>query len=998
MKRKIYIKYIALFLMTCLFGQYALAQSKVYKGRIISSNGNYIKDAEVTLVGTDNKVRANEKGEFSLEAEGEALIQIDAGLVSRVFKLEDNKDYTLSAYAENIDMGLGYNKKPAGITAAVSTVNAGALNKMSVVNPENALYGQLAGLTVLQNDGTPWSRRPDLMVRGIGTLNNNSVLVLVDGIERPMSSLIIDDIESISVLKDAGALAIYGQRGANGAIIVTTKRGEYDSFKVDATYQYGLNTAFRTPEFLDAYQYAAAVNEASAMDGNPFVYSQWDLQDFKNGTNPLFSPNVDWEDEAMNDFGISTNFNTSFKGGRENVRYFSSINYQTEKGLFNHTDLDSRYDSQLKYTRFNVRANIDADITSTTLLAVNLSASMGDRKYPGGINGIMKAIYNTPSAAYPVRSLNDYWGGTEYYDNNPVAKISSTGYRQDFQRELLGDMTIKQDLSKMLDGLSAEVTAAFDNSAVFQEGRTKTYEYESVNVLRDEQTGAITDTIANLYGQESPLTDIDGNHNAITQWRHATFRAKANYDKSWGDNHLFASMMYSQDKMVDNGQYNTILHQNIAGAVQYAYKEKYFADVNVAYSGSSTLPVSGRFGLFPSLSGAWIVSREDFMNNSSAINLLKLRASWGMTGNDLMSPNLYDQKFSNGGKYFYTDNFSGLRGYQQGRLASTGLTYETATMTNVGLDMRFFNKLDLTVDAFYEKRTDILVDSEGTVSNVVGVKTAFVNSGEVENKGIEADLLWKDNIGSLNYYLGGNFSFVQNKVLNRNEAYRPHDYMKRTGQAVGQMYGLEAVGFFEDENDIVNSPAQLFSDVRPGDIKYKDQNDDGVINDFDEVAIGHSSLYPEIYYSAKLGFEIKGFGVDALLQGMANQTIYLNTSSVFWPLRNNTNISDFSADRWTPQTKNTATLPRLSLDDNANNYQKNTIWLADGDYLKLRSLDLYYNLPEKLVKSVKLANARVFVRGMNLFSIDKIEVVDPEAIDISYPTLASYHLGVNIGF
>jgi TonB-linked SusC/RagA family outer membrane protein len=969
------------------------AQETVKNGRVVNSEGTSVKEATVTIVGKDVTASTDENGFFNINADVNDELVIIAGLISTTTNVKvDSATYILKGYYETLNWGLGNQKKVEQNTAAISTLYADDLNKSTVINPENALYGQLAGLMVLQNGGTPWDRSPDIFIRGVSSYGNE--LVLIDGIERPLSSIVADDIESISVIKDAGALAIYGQRGANGAIVVTTKRGEYESFSVKASYQSGLTTPTRLPKMLNAYKYAQAVNEASALDGNPFVYSQWDLNNFNNNSEPFYNPNVDWIEESLVSVALSTKFNAQFKGGGKNVRYFTSINHQSEDGHFNQTDLDSRYDSQLKYSRFNVRANVDANVSSTTLLKVNVNASMANRTYPGaGVNNIFRAIYNTPSAAFPVKTANGNWGGTETYSNNPIAMISSTGYRKDFERELLGDMTIKQELDILTEGLSAEVTLGYDNSTLFYEGQTKSYEYESVDAIKEPQTGIITDTISNIFGRES---DLEGFDSGLTQWRRSTLRAKLNYEKDWDKNKFLASMLYSQDRYVGDGQYNTFLRQNIAGHFHYGYKNKYLVDYTMAYSGSSILSDEKRFGFFPAISAAWVLSEEDFITSSS-VDYLKLRASYGITGSDQMSANLYDQQFTGGGSYFFGDNYTTNTGTQAGRLATTGLTYQSAIKSNIGVDMQFFKKLSVTLDVFYEKRNDILISSNQVVSDVIGVNTAFQNDGELENKGFEADVLWQDKVGDFTYYFGGNVTFARSKIINTNEQYLPYDYLKSTGKSLNQQFGLEAIGFFNDQADIDNSPEQRFSEVTPGDIKYKDQNNDGVIDQYDNIPIGYSNALPELYYGIKLGFEIKGFGVDAVFQGIANQTLTLNTSSVFIPLINDTNISEFSASRWVPQNIAGAQLPRLSLEGSGNNYQNSTVWLADADYLKLRSLNVYYNFPENLMNKLKLANGKVFLRGMNLFSIDNIQVLDPEAISSIYPTLASFHIGVEIG-
>jgi TonB-linked SusC/RagA family outer membrane protein len=997
MKKSLFNKYTGL-LIVGLFFTHLLSAQDIINGRVFNVDNRAVKGAKISLEQSpDNIVETDNNGTFSLAGKIGDIIIIKAGNVAKSFVLNKSGSvYKLEDYEGSVQLGYNNSVNADFLTSSVSTVHSNDLNRFTVFDPSNALYGQLNGLIVLQNGGPPWSRKPDMMIRGVGTLNDNSFTVFIDGFERKLSSLTVDEIESISVLKDAASLAIYGQQGANGILLINTKRGEFNTFNVDVKYQDGFNSPFRLPNFLDAYHYAEAVNEASALDGNPFVYSEWDLQDYKDGSKPYFYPNVNWIKEAFKEHGRNNNFTAQFSGGGKNIKYYSLINYQTEKGFFKNTDFDPRYDSQLKYRRLNVRANIDAHVTKTTLLRADIGANMGERKYPGsGISNIMNAIYNIPSAALPVRSLNGYWGGTDYYGNNPAALIGAKGYRLDFSRDLMADLIINQDLDFLLKGVSLEIAASVDNTALYNEGITKDFEYEVVNVVRDENTGEITDTISKLYGVESDLTNYNG---GITQWRQAAFWAKVNYQNTWGKHNLHSTLMFNQSKEVADGQYNTWLAQNYMSVTRYNYKQKYFADLTLGFSGSSNLPDNDWFGFFPAISGAWILSSEDFMKNSNVFNFLKVRASWGIVGNDKMEQNLSDQKFNGGGSYFYTDNFNSLSGYKPDRLGTKGLTYEKSYKTNIGIDMIIFDNLTVSADAFYDRRKDILVDSNPVVSDVLGVTPPKVNMGIVDNKGIELSILWKNYIGKAMYYIGGNFDFYRNKIIEQNEEYRPYDYLKRTGLPVGQMFGYQSLGFFKDSADIANSPVQLFSTVRPGDVKYKDMNNDGRIDKFDESAIGYSSRNPEIYYSFKLGFEYAGFAVDLLFQGIAHQTKYLNTESVYWPLRNYKSITDFSAPRWVPNNMNEAKLPRLTLMENANNYRQNSIWLQNSDFLKLRSLVVSYNLPKKWIEWSHLKETKFFVKGQNLFSIDNIKNVNPEVIGIVYPTLSSWYFGISANF
>jgi len=998
MKTKIKSTKLFGLLILLLFMQPLKGQDNNLTVKVTNQEGDPLVGARVELLELpDASLKTNSEGVVTFNEMTEGLIKVSFRNMVKVLPVqESNIQVILDNSDKNIYLGYGRAKQADRVTSSIDVAYSDDLTKSSVNNPEESLYGQLAGLAVLQNGGDPWNRRPDMFIRGIGTYISNSMLVLVDGFERDFSSLSLDEIESVSVLKDGAALSMYGQRGANGVILVTTKRGEYDSFHVDFSLDRGNVMPFRTPDFLDAYDYARAVNEASALDGNPFVYSEWDLQDFQSGNQPFFFPDVDWFDETLKDFGTRTNFNASFRGGGEAVKYFVSLNYQNERGVLDNTTLDDRYNSQMKYDRFNFRTNLDIDLSPTTRFLINVAGNIDGRKEPGArIANIFDALYSIPSGAFPIKSINGEWGGTEYYDNNPVALVSSTGLRTPHSREISADGRLIQDLSDFLPGLSADVAVAYDNMAAYWESKTRGFVYESVSVSRNPETGAITDTTIAAYGSD---TDLQASDNFGGQRRHATLTGKLNYVTSWGNSDLETTLLYHQDKRVNDGQYNTFLHQNIVASASYGYKNRYFIDGILSYNGSNVLPENNRWGFFPAVSGAWLLSREDFLLDNPTVSFLKLRASWGLNGNNIMSPNLYDQGYFSGGTYYFTDNNNSDGGIVEGQLAAEDLTYEKSYKSNLGLDLEMFSRLQITVDAFYEKRTDIIASSNGSVPVLIGVGRPVQNVGIVENKGFETSFNWEENRGDFNYHIGGNFSFARNKILEMNEEFQPYDYLKQTGNPVGQQFGLESVGFFADEAEIENSPKQLFSEVRPGDVKYKDQNGDNIIDQLDIVPMGYAGGYPEMYFAGTIGLEWKGLGVDALFQGIANQTLYLNTKSVFWPLRGQNTITTFSADRWTPETKETATLPRLSLLENANNYRRNDIWLTSGDYLKLRRVEVYYKFSDSLLNKLKMKSAKIYVRGMNLFSLDNIDVVDPEEIGVTYPTMASYHLGINLGF
>ena len=919
---------------------------------------------------------------------GFAQQQLPAGTVAN----EDNKAVHDENDEDVVPLGFGITRPKVELTAAVGSVGADNLTNRVTINPANALFGKIPGLAVMQNGGASWENDPTMIIRGVGTFRDASILTLVDGYERPISSLSLGEIESVTVLKDAAALAMYGIRGANGVLLVTTKRGDAQRDKVAISYEQGITQVRRIPDLLDAYGYASAMNEARLNDGLTPLYSQQALDAFQSGSSPYFYPNVNWFDESFRDFGNTNNLKATFQGQTATARYFALLNYQSDNGMLGPVDANEGYSTQLTYGKFNFRSNVDVNVTPSTTLKIGLGGNLRAMNTPGtSVAAVMAALYNTPSAAYPVKTYNNIWGGTSNFGNNPVAQISASGYRRTQIRELLADGSIEQKLDVVLPGLAVEAAVAFDNSATYSEGKIKQYEYQSISLT---ENNGVLDSVETGYGND---TELSYYHNLANQWNHATVQGKVKYDNEWNNQRINSILLYQQDKLVRNGQSNTYVHQLVAGNVHYANNGKYFADLSLAYSGTNVLPKGQRFGFFPALSAGWKIADESWFSKR-VVNDLKLRASWGMAGNDLIPQNLADVQFNGSTPYFFTGNNNISGGLQEGRLPSTGLTYESSTKYNIGVDASLLGMIDVNVDAFYDRRVNILVESDGLVSNVLGAAKPLLSEGVVTNKGVEAALKFYRNEGAFTYYIDGQFAFVRNKIEQMGEAFQPFSYLSRTGRSIGQTFGLEAIGFFKDQADIDNSPTQLFSPVKPGDVKYRDQNHDGVINAYDEKALAFSGVNPEMYYSASVGMAYKGFGLDVLFQGVANKTLYLSAQSVFWPLIGNGTISDFSADRWTPATAETATLPRLTTLGNDNNYRPNSLWLVDGSYLKLRSVVLSYSLSQQVASKLRLSTARIILRGMDLFSIDRIDVVDPEAIGFTYPTYATYSLGVQIGF
>ena len=1002
MKNNYSKKYRYLLILLLLVSFPGLAQQKSFTGKLNDKSGKPIADAQVTVKGQPLiKVFSDNEGKFIITAESGQVIEVltrDNRYGSIVLEGEQFA-LTIDSYNDLVETGFGLRQTKAGVTSAIGYIKDDELNKSSAYNPLNALYGKIPGLTVLQNGGTSWVAQPDIFIRGVETFGigdfvNTKILVLIDGFESSLSSLSMAEIESVTVLKDAASLAMYGLRGANGVMLVTTKRGSGKGLSVKAGYEHGITKAFRIPEFLDATGYASAYNQALVNDGMAPLYSEAELAKFESGSSPYLYPNTNWLKEGLRDYGTTDQFNLSFQEISSAVRYFGVLNFNDEQGLLGPVDVNEGYTTQFDNFKINLRTNVEVDLTRTTKLTARIAGNLARSNRPSGTTDIFSALYSTPAAVYPVKTYNSEWGGNTSFPNNPIAMINGIGYTVGGQNQLMVDLLVDQNLSSLVKGLSGGFGFSLDNAYLYQDDKTKQFQYEAISPIKDAN-GVVTDTSEVIYGTNTSLAFATSVPN---QWRRFATVVNLRHEATWGNNTLNSILLFQGDQLIFSTRHNTYRHLTASGKFSYSKAGKYFADLAWSVAGTNLLPEDSRFGFFPAISLGWIMSEEGFLMGNEKIDMLKLRGSVGLTGSDQVIQNIYKSPFVGGGSYRFGPNLTSNSGLREGRLASNPLTFETSMKTNIGVDATFFGMMDLTLDAFYNKRTGILVQTNGSISGLIGVELPYSSSGIVSNKGMELGLNLFDKSGSLTYHIGGSFSYSKNEIIDMLEEYRPNDYLKRTGQSIGQAFGLQAIGFFSDNADIANSPEHTYSIVRPGDIKYKDQNGDNIINKFDQVPIGNSTQIPEIYYSGSFGAEFKGFGVEALFQGIANMTLYANTPSLFWPLRGNNNISTFSEGSWTSATASTAKLPRLTTSENANNFQPNSIWYKDASYLKLRSLEVYYKLPVQLVSKLKLKETTIYLRGMNLLSIDNIDIVDPEAIGLTYPTTTSFNVGIKLGF
>lgn len=889
--------------------------------------------------------------------------------------------------------GISYDMKESTTATAVATEEQ--LSHRSSINPSNLLYGLIPGLQVLQNAGYAWEDNATLLVRGMGTTNTKSPLILVDGFERSINHISSDEIESVTVLKDAASTALYGIKGANGVILVTTKRGTQSKPEINFSYQFKMGIPQRLPDFVDGYSYAQALNEGLRNDGMPQRYSAAELQAFKDQSHPDVYPNVDWLGESLRNRSYGDHITFSARGGGQYIQYYAQLNYIDDRGILKPTESNDGYSTQFKYSRLNIRTNLDIKLSETTQVKLNLFGNFNEQNRSSKTAAnIFDALYQVPSGAFPVRTQNGIFGGTTQYANNPVAFISGTGYSRPQGRVMFADIDLNQRLDFITKDLSMNVKVALDNYGTYWGGETKNFAYQQA--VHNWETGETSYNNLRNEGNLSYSSSVG------TVSNHFNFETRLNYSHSWmNDKHkLHATLLYAMDKNKVKARNETTAFMDIVAQAHYVYNQRYLLDVALSGSASSVLNPDDRWGIFPSIGAGWVLSEEDFLKKDW-LNLLKLRASYGISGRADYGANLYRGSFGGGNSYFFkAPNPASQDGMKEARLGVPGLTYEKSHKANLGIDFMGWNRLSVTADVFYDHRTDILVDATGGTSTVLGIDVPQMNSGIVDNYGVELAARWFDKIGDFSYQVGGTFSYAKNEIVEMSEQYRPYDYLKRTGRSLGQKFGYEVIGIYQSQEEIDNREVkQYLGEVRPGDLMFKDQNGDNRIDSYDQIPLGYNSSCPEIYYSFDLGAEYKGFGFYALFQGAGHYSAVLDVKSVYRPLVSNNTISThYYNNRWTENTPN-AKYPRLTSTGSTNNYNSNSLWLADASFLKLRTLEVYYQVPEKLLKNVRiLSGLKVFARGHDLFSWDKINIMDPESVGANHPTMAQFSFGANLSF
>lgn len=872
---------------------------------------------------------------------------------------------------DSIDLGNQFHLKASGNASADGTL----FDRSPEVDVAKALYGQFSGLLVKQGSGRSEDNQSKLRLHG------HSPLILVDGFARELNDLTGLEIESIQILKDAASAALYGVKGANGVVMITTKHGTASPLKVTAKYQYGLSLATRTPEFADSYTYAYLMNQARELDGLNPRYTNEELNGFYSKSDPYLYPNVDWWNQIYRSHGDDHRAQFTFTGGSVNFRYFAAVDYLKNNAMYVNPSSDDRYNGHVYDNRLGIRANVDVNITPSTAMKIGVMARLSENNKPYYMRSesIDKLLYKIPAAAFPIKQEDGTYGGSAIYgDANPVAQFQESGQHQYSQPKVLANLVLRQDFGALVKGLSADVSVAFDYIGKMTETAYKTFQYAE-----------LTKDGLKKYGVNAKILDYDHWFSSLAM--KFELQGRVNWSRNFGAHHVEAHAAYRQRSWIEAERNASSKTQEVLLTASYSLKERFFVDAVMNYSGSAYLAPGHRFNAYPAVSIAGIVSTEPYV---------KVYGSAGLSGSDGdLEHELWRQAYgsSNGHSYNFKTVVSGYSGRAEGDMASLTLAPEKAATATLGVETRLFgNRLTFQADGFYEDRTNILIEPSN-ISGILGVSLKDQSLGENKYMGADLHLAWDDKMGDFGYGIYGNTSWLFTQVVDDGQAYQAYDYLYHKGNPVGQCYGLEVIGFFKDQTEINNSPKQTFGEVRPGDLKYRDQNNDGVIDSQDRVKMYGSST-PLLQYGFGLHMDWKGLQLYADFQGVTGVTVSLLDSPLYQPLVGNSTISMTYLNRetpWTPENADKATMPRLTTQGGENNYRSNSLFYRDGSFLKLRNVGISYTIPKSLLK---ICDATVSLNGTNLFCFDNIQFADPEQLGANYPTTRVFWAGVKFNF
>lgn len=963
-----------------------------------------------TIIGTTTDV----DGVFSLEAPDDGVLSftyVGFGTVEQPVNGKSNFVIVMKEGDTKLDevvvVGYGTQKK-VSVVGSISNIAPKVIKQTATTSLPNALSGRLPGIITRQTSGEPGFDAASIYIRGIATWGQKAPLVLVDGIERSISSVNPDEVESLSVLKDASATAVYGVKGANGVILINTKRGKQGKPQISFRTESAVLTSLAERNYINGYEYASLMNEGLANVNKAPRWSDEELEKFRTGSDPYLYPNVDWIDEVLKKNSFQTINNLSVTGGNEIVRYYVNLGYSMQSGIYK-TDKNNPHNTNAKVARYNYRSNVDINLTRDLIVELGVGGIIDDRNYPGaGAAGIFNGLRDTGPIAFPVTNPDGSISGLPtYIGSNPWGQSTQTGYSDEHLTTIQSTAGLTWDLSRLVTkGLSVKGHFSYDFYHTSKALRYKNFGIKQY-IGKNEQTGEDQYIV---HREDEAM----GYSNGQNSNRSIYMDFSVNYQRTFGKHSVSAMALLNRRQYNDLSAGNSIMNlpyrsQGLAMRATYDYAQRYFIEFNAGYNGSENFPKGKRMGFFPAVSLGWLVSGEPFWNDKIISNL-KLRFSHGEVGNDQIGGDrfLYLTKMDKDWEQSYYFGQDQIRwgGIIESKIGYNDVTWETAVKTNLGFDLGIWkDRLSLQTDFFYEKRKGILMQRQSVPSGAgfLAASVLWGNLGKAENKGFDALLEFKDRTSSGWFYsLRGNVTFARSKVLENDKAAPLYANLSDIGHPIGQPFGLVAAGFFESEEDIDNWYDQTLLGGRPipGDVKYQDINGDKIIDTNDQCAIGYTRE-PELVFGFGGTVEYKGFDLSTYFTGAARTSTFFEDRT-FWPFANGMGFfnvfKEIYDNRWTPETAHTAKYPVVTEGFNTQSMRRSTVWQKDASYLRLKNIEVGYTLPKKAVSKMKISNLRVFVNGTNLYTWDKINhTIDPES-DNWYPIQRAVNFGLAVDF
>ena len=1015
--------FLAIFYASAAFAQ----KSSRIVGIVKDAAGEPAIGVNVAVKGTKQLAITDADGNYVINAPSNGTLVFSyIGFKTQEVKINNraNIDVTLEEDNAKIDevvvVGYGTARKISTIGAQSGVKFTNEL-KQPVATLSSVLAGRVAGVIGLQRDGQAGNdENTQIWIRGVSTTTSTKPLVLVDGVERSWTNIDPEDIESFQVLKDASATAVYGVKGANGVILIQTKKGIKGKPTIKFEVNTGITSFTKVPELADGITYMQMANEASMNRNGVPVYSQEVIEATYNQSDPMLYPNVNWLKEIFKPCGTNTRANINMYGGGEFSQYYVSLGYYNEGGLYRIKN-DEQYNGRMEFNRMNYVSNITMQPTKTTQVDLGIKGEIGDYDTPyASVRDVFANVMIAYPTLFPV-TYDDYktpfiksGGGVR----NPYAMIHRMGTNKTSTTETRIDLTVKQDLGFILKGLDTRVLLAYDYYSSNFVSRIGNNPITYAATGRDPETGEL------ILERTDDMNGSNSWSYGKSVWAHRQYYLEAalNYNNIFADKHRVSAMLLynvtDYSNITAGSLYQGIPYRNlgVAGRATYSFDDRYFAEANFGYNGAENFAPGHRFGFFPSFGLAWVPSNEKFFPKNDILNFFKIRASWGQAGNSILDNAkrgesslrfVYQSTVDGGSGYTFGDQRqNGFGGTSVGR-PGVDVTWETSTKSNLGFDMKLFKSaVELQIDFFKERRENIFLMRQG-VPDFIGIVTLpYGNLGIVENHGYEVTLDVTKKLGQLDVMFRGNYSFNRNKIIENDTPSKPYEWQEPRGHSLNTYIGYICDGFYTDEEIANPSVAKLRGvNTQAGDLKYRDLNEDGFIDAYDQAYIGKPTV-PEIVYG--LGFTLgwKGITFGAFFQGVTNTNICVGASA-FKPFNDASakgNLYANIVERWNPQNPSQSALwPRLDYGMSANpeNYATSTFWLRDASYLRLKSMDLAYTFPNAFVKKLGLKNLRVYVQAYNVLTFTSFDMWDVElgaGNGATYPNIRSYNIGFNLSF